>query len=364
MTLSIGMAFRRRERALFHIARIRAATFQIYLAHAVWTNWEGGKGRTNAGKRSSATYGRGRDKEAFDWLQHSDTVMEQIVGLGDELSRFLSMPTSSRSYHRMLKSGRQEAADIVELQYRLFDSLYTKRITNLTMMVETLKEVGLSTTECSRVRHFERDIGEAVEGLRMIKMYRTPQALRSFGRLFTVLLPPLYAASFSQLAFDLYSLPMGIIFAIITPLCLTALYESMTNLEDPFVGWITLDGIDCVEELEVLHWHQLKSARGEIFPSAPPFVFAKSGETPLWQTASPGDIFDVSMIEDISKRNLLSRVSNHGRQFSVRKLIIDDKGMDGSERVSHFIIDAMDGSERVSHSSRRTSPPPSPTKNE
>ncbi len=60
------------------------------------------------------------------WLKHTDEVLEQLVGIGDELSRFLTLPTSSRSYHRMLKSGRRKAADIVEVAYKLLDSFHTQ----------------------------------------------------------------------------------------------------------------------------------------------------------------------------------------------------------------------------------------------
>jgi len=168
-----------------------------------------------------------------------------------------------------------EAAEIVDIQYRLFDSLYTRRIIKLSNLTEKIKSMGMHNSEASRIRQYERFIGEAVEGLRMVKMYRTPQALRSFGRTFTVLLPPLYSASFAQLAFDLNSLAMGILFAVITPLCLTALFESMQAIEDPFVGWITLDGIDVSEELDVLHWHQLMNARCELFPDAPNYEAGK-----------------------------------------------------------------------------------------
>ena len=266
ITLSIGMAFRRREEALLYIARLKSFTFQIYLAHAIW-DWDGGKG-----KAGLCHY----NNEVTPWVEHSDLVYEQLIGLGHELSRFLSLPTCSRSYHRVLKSGQRDAAEIMEVQKSLFDSLYTRRMTRLTKLTEEMKALGLSANEASRIRQYERNIGEAIESLRMIKMYRTPQALRSFGRLFTVLLPPLYAASFAQIAFDLQSLTMGIIFAIITPLCLTALFESMTNLEDPFVGWATLDGIDCVEELEVMYKQQLENTRNEAFPKAEAFEIRKS----------------------------------------------------------------------------------------
>ena len=64
-----------------------------------------------------------------------------------------------------------------------------------------------------------------------MKNYRTPQALRSFARLFSVFLPPFYAPYFAQLAYDLNSLPMGITFAIVTSIALTSLFESIYQME-------------------------------------------------------------------------------------------------------------------------------------
>jgi len=97
------MAFRRRELALLHITRLRSASFQIYLSHALW-DWH------------SSTGGSGRNCAGFDWLKHTDKVLEELIGMGDELSRFLTLPTSSRSRHRMLKSGRLEAAQTIEVR--------------------------------------------------------------------------------------------------------------------------------------------------------------------------------------------------------------------------------------------------------
>ena len=47
-------------------------------------------------------------------------------------------------------------------------------------------------------------------------------------------------------------------------------------LEDPFLAFKALDGIDVHEELEVLHWHQLINARSMLFPNAPPFPIESS----------------------------------------------------------------------------------------
>ena len=81
----------------------------------------------------------------------------------------------------------------------------------------------------------------------MFKMYRTPQALRSFARIFTFLLPPFYAPTYAQVAIELNSLGVGIAFGLLTALGLTALFESLQVLEDPFTAFLALDGIDVRE---------------------------------------------------------------------------------------------------------------------
>jgi len=43
-TVTIRMAFQRRERGLYEISRVRSLCFQIYLAHSIWDwNCEDGK---------------------------------------------------------------------------------------------------------------------------------------------------------------------------------------------------------------------------------------------------------------------------------------------------------------------------------
>eukprot|EP00553_Chaetoceros_curvisetus_P006038 CAMPEP_0204623366 /NCGR_PEP_ID=MMETSP0717-20131115/9096_1 /ASSEMBLY_ACC=CAM_ASM_000666 /TAXON_ID=230516 /ORGANISM="Chaetoceros curvisetus" /LENGTH=505 /DNA_ID=CAMNT_0051638423 /DNA_START=102 /DNA_END=1619 /DNA_ORIENTATION=- len=306
ITVTIQMAFTRRERALYEISRIRSCCFQIYSCHNIW-NWSGGKGRENAMTKEQ-------------WLKHTDELLEHLVGIGDEMCRFLTLPTSSRSYHRMLKGGRRKASNIVEVGYRLLDSMYTQRIIKISQLTEKFKSLGLSATESSRIRQYERFIGEAIEILRTIKMYRTPQALRCFGRVFTLFLPSFYAPAFAQVALDLDSLTMGILSAILTPLLLTALFESMQMLEDPFVGWVSLDGIDVAEEMEVLHFHQLINARSIFFPDA--------------------DVFEEKSKAAIVSATHLQLNNSHDAADAT------PSSMDGSSRQSHYATDEMSSSYR------------------
>lgn len=219
LSLSVGIAFRRRERALVEIAKFRSFSFQLFLSHCIW-DWglppDGGKAAAN-----------------IDWVEHADDVLRELVAVGDELCRFLTLPTASRSRHRMTRSGRREAARTAEVAYRLYDSLYTSRFIRLSQLSERIKLAGLGASEVSRMRQYERFMGEAIENLRMIKTYRTPQTLRSFARLFTTLLPPFFAPTYAQLAVNVGNLGIGIAFAVITSLCLNALLEGVEILEDP-----------------------------------------------------------------------------------------------------------------------------------
>jgi len=105
ITVSIGLAFRRREQALYEIRRIRSCAFQIYISHGIW-DWGG-----------SDQESTGRVEAGINWLQHTDLVLEQLIGIGDELSRFLTLPTSSQCHHRMMRSGRREATKILEMVF-------------------------------------------------------------------------------------------------------------------------------------------------------------------------------------------------------------------------------------------------------
>lgn len=103
LSLSVGIGFRRRERALIEISRFRSYAYQLLLAHCIW-DWGG---LPPKGKASH---------EDINWLEHADTVLTELISIGDELCRFLTLPTASRSRHRMTKSGRREAARTAEVR--------------------------------------------------------------------------------------------------------------------------------------------------------------------------------------------------------------------------------------------------------
>ena len=311
----VRFAFLRREAALTHIVEFKSNALAIYMAHADW-NWNGGKGR---------------DDSSVESLKHSDRVIRELIKLGDDLCRYLTLPISSRARHRELPRGRTEASVVSKCTYLLLDSMIARRIPRLSRMAEDLKDAGLSPTECSRLRQFERFIVKSIEQMRIIKNYRTPLALRAFANIFTLLIPPFYAPAFAQLAFDTNSYALGLVFGGVTSLALTALFESVNHLEDPFVANLTLDGIDVHEELSVMYWHQLVNTRKFIFPHAPPLGGDTDNKNGQVEEEDGGD--DIGF----SSRHEEMQNSLHGKIFG-RKPARKDLGSSEAsrKRISHF----------------------------
>ena len=67
ITVIIRLAFRRREQALLEIRRLRSSCFQIYLCHGIW-DWRGNDIESS-----------GRITAEYDWLQHTDKVLELLI---------------------------------------------------------------------------------------------------------------------------------------------------------------------------------------------------------------------------------------------------------------------------------------------
>lgn len=64
---------------------------------------------------------------------------------------------------------------------------------------------------------------------------------------------------------------MAIAFSVLTSIALTSLFESITQIEDPFIGIVALDGIDVAAELLDEFKEQLICCRRHHFPNAPKF---------------------------------------------------------------------------------------------
>ena len=109
-----------------------------------------------------------------------------------------------------------------------------------------------------------------MERLRMIKCYRTPQALRSYGRIFSILLPPFFSPVYANMIVSMDAYGIGIAYAVITAVALSGLYECVYQFEDPFVPTSFLDGVHVKAELIKTFQPQAAVLRSHYFPNATP----------------------------------------------------------------------------------------------
>jgi len=257
ITSAIGMAFQRREKALQTVAALRATAIELYGAHASW-----GYDIPNSSSSSS---------DKIDRRKHSDEVLQLLLTFFCQLTRYLTMPNFSRARHKVSPLGEQEVAEVLSVCTGLEQEMMAD-MGKLSGFCEKLKSEGLLPQEAIRIRQWERIILTEMEHARMIKCYRTPQGLRSFGRLFSVFLPPFYSPYSVQIGRDMNSLGYAIAFACCTSIALTALFELVSQMEDPFVIPVRLDGIHMDSELLSNFLPRALRTRKEIFPRAPSFV--------------------------------------------------------------------------------------------
>lgn len=271
LATAVSMAFTRREQALLNIANFRTTCFQIYGAHSVW-DW---------GWKDGVT---GRERSPVNWVEHSDKLLVQLFGICEELTRWLTLPNATRARHKVTPWGKQEARETRVVDNKLYECILV-RFGHITDLCEILKQEGLPPNEATRVRQWERFLLVAVENLRNIKMYRTPQALRSFARLFSVFLPPFYSPFYVQMAHELNSLGMAIAFATLTSIALTSLFETVAQMEDPFIDLSILDGVAVKRDLMEDFIPQILALRKHHFSEAP--SFHKANHKALVQSQQP-----------------------------------------------------------------------------
>ena len=144
ISASISMAFNRRDQALRSIANLRATALELYMSQACW-DW----GFQSDAKGQNVSTGRSRSH--IDWLAHSDKMLSVILNLFCDLTRYLTLPTSSRARHKVTTSGQSEADELLSVSAELYEKVMD-RCYGVTRQCELLKQYGLPPNEATRVR--------------------------------------------------------------------------------------------------------------------------------------------------------------------------------------------------------------------
>ena len=134
MSAATTMAFARREQGLQLIATIKSTLLELYIAHALW-DWDKDKGRANSD---------------VDWLAHSDETCTQIFGACSDMTRFLTLPDTTRARHKTTVLGKKEAQEVAKIRIRLHESII-HRFGRIAQLCEVLKREGLPPNEVCNV---------------------------------------------------------------------------------------------------------------------------------------------------------------------------------------------------------------------
>jgi hypothetical protein len=130
MSAAMSMAFTRREQGLHLIASIKGTLLELYMSHALW-DWDKDRGRADSD---------------VDWLAHADETCTQILGACSDITRFLTLPDTTRARHKTTREGKKEAQQVADIRIRLHESIIY-RFGRLAQLCEVLKCEGLPPNE-------------------------------------------------------------------------------------------------------------------------------------------------------------------------------------------------------------------------
>ncbi|EEY57876.1 uncharacterized protein PITG_00463 [Phytophthora infestans T30-4] len=187
-----------------------------------------------------------------DHVQKTKNLLEAL--LRDTMS-LLIMPTLTRGRHRFTSHGRKLASQFVnpvkQLQLQIVNT-----IRQLHDQVEIMKACGMPANEASRINQYHWLLQARIEKLQNIKFYRTPQATRSFTRLFILVLPLFYGPYYVYIArgneYQATNFAFCLLLSVATSLLMTGIFNVERTMEDPFAG----GGMDGVHVHEVFQLTQ------------------------------------------------------------------------------------------------------------
>ncbi|CEG39282.1 uncharacterized protein PHALS_09332 [Plasmopara halstedii] len=235
MIMQITQAFARREQALDVLAESRSLIINIMLANALW-NWGD----------------NGRKKLPQDHVQKTKTLLK---GMLHDLMSLLIMPTFTRGRHRLTSLGRKHASQFVN-PVRHLQLQIVNTIRQLHDQVEVMKACGMPANEASRVNQYHWLLEARLERLQNIKFYRTPQATRSFTRIFILALPLFYGPYYVFIArgneYQATNFAFCLLLSVSTSLLMIGIFNVERTMEDPFAGG-GLDGVRVHEVFQLTH---------------------------------------------------------------------------------------------------------------
>jgi hypothetical protein len=219
LTFLIQSTFARRDQALVRFFDFKSAvlTTALFTLTCDWANSSDGK--PNGGRLAMP--------EDFNAGVVAD--LRELVQLVYE---YLSMPNVSHARHVVFHSKQKAARHVHALQNDIVKGI-TDNIFDLTMHTEVMRQFGFPSGEASRLHQYHQFIQQRFEQLRTYKYYRTPQATRSFGRVYIFILPWISGPYFAWV-FESTNYSFTLTLAGFTFIVMLGLLNAQKGMEDPF----------------------------------------------------------------------------------------------------------------------------------
>jgi hypothetical protein len=279
ISLSISQAFARRESALRALLMLRGYAMSLFCAHRTW-NWDSARGRASLPS------------------DHVAIVRRLLESLFAAIEIYCLLPRGGHARFAYTCYGVREAAELqqaLDKQCRRID----RAVGRLNLANEALKLAGLPPTEISRCGQYVQRLTEQWELIRAMKEYRTPAAMRSFARVYILILPILFAPYLVHVALSTSDAWAGgldersrIAFACgiaaTVSVMLAGLLSVELSLENPFSP--SLDAVRVCDELR-----NARESLARVDEDA-----AKPG---AWREALESDEEDAVLIAELSSTN-------------------------------------------------------------
>jgi hypothetical protein len=234
LTFLLQSTFGRREQALSFLADFKGAVLSTALM-TLTVDWPDTDGDLTTGRLSLPE-------------QFNANVLKDFQELVQLVYQYLSMPHVSHARNVVFWSKQQTSKRVRALQNGIVKQI-NDTMFDLTMHTEEMRKYGFPSGEASRLHQYHQFLQQRFEHLRTFKYYRTPQATRSFGRAYILILPWLCGPYFSWVYVTTAHALYAIVLAAFTFLIVLGLLNAQQGMEDPFLAdfksW--MPGIDNVK---------------------------------------------------------------------------------------------------------------------
>ena len=167
---------------------------------------------------SIKAHGRSLFFASRDWMEDTDAALQaELKGL---LKEFLN---GLKNFFQAQNENEMEVRE-----KHIYDVF-----ADISLFIKHCRTKGLVSGEASRANQYLSKMMDAFESIKHIYQYRTPITLRSYSKIFVVLVPIVYGPYFAYISEDI-TLWLSMVMPVLFSLVLVSLDNIQDHLENPF----------------------------------------------------------------------------------------------------------------------------------